>query len=588
MTADYCVVIDSGSLGSRVQVYRWDALDEPNSPPRVVQEPGWSLKITPGVSSFAGRKRKVWKKHYKKLLDFALSIVPDPKRTPVYVLSTAGMRLLKELDRRDLLKYTCKGIRDNTNYYIGRCENHIQTINGETEGTYGWIALNYLLGTFSNYSADAERKLVGFMDMGGASTQLAFVPSQEQAQKNKDALLTVHLSNMDGSSQKWPVFVETWLGFGANQARQRHLQSLLHFALGVNLKSPTISDPCMPKGAVIEYEHNNIHYTVEGSGNYDQCVRAMYPLLMKHVPCSDEPCLFNGVHSPAIDFATEKFVGVSEYWYTANDVFHAGGEYEYESFSSKVRDFCNSDWNTISDNLKNGAYSISEEMLLDACFKASWVISVLHDGYELPKVKQFEAPHIPFTAAESINDNELSWTLGKAVIVASQSVGEAGIYPSAKSQTDTHARHSLFVPKLLLLFAVFAVFCNYTAPGRKLKTLARGASARFPKLLRKTLQLAKVQAPSALRPSISDLISRMDLVEHNAVSMKLEEGTISLPTPPTVLNDSFLRTRSSINLVDDPERPVDSFLKPFVSTKKNGLSDISRISSSSSMRDKSA
>ena len=51
------------------------------------------------------------------------------------------------------------------------------------------------------------------MDMGGASTQIAFVPSsKEEIKKHEEDLSKVILRNINGESQKWNVFSETWLG----------------------------------------------------------------------------------------------------------------------------------------------------------------------------------------------------------------------------------------------------------------------------------------------------------------------------------------------------------------------------------------
>ena len=237
------------------------------SPPKITQEKGWTKKITPGISTYNSKDKfgRIWQDHYSELLKFAEGIIPSEKQpeTPVFVLSTAGMRLLPKKTQKSIVKETCTGIKQNTNFYIPteNCENFVEIIDGSTEGIYGWLGLNYLMKQFNNYdrSQDILHESIGFMDMGGASTQIAFVPSsKEQITKHKEDLSTVTLRNINGETQTWDLFVATWLGFGANEARKRFLNQLINLAIvnGENWNSE-INDPCLPKGASMEYNYEN-------------------------------------------------------------------------------------------------------------------------------------------------------------------------------------------------------------------------------------------------------------------------------------------------------------------------------------------
>ncbi|KAF6071626.1 GDA1/CD39 (nucleoside phosphatase) family protein [Candida albicans] len=404
----YGIVIDSGSSGSRIQIYKWtdqkfelkSSKDQSvlQSPPKITQEKGWTKKITPGISTYNSKDKfgRIWQDHYSELLKFAEGIIPSEKQpeTPVFVLSTAGMRLLPKKTQKSIVKETCTGIKQNTNFYIPteNCENFVEIIDGSTEGIYGWLGLNYLMKQFNNYdsSQDILHESIGFMDMGGASTQIAFVPSsKEQITKHKEDLSTVTLRNINGETQTWDLFVATWLGFGANQARKRFLNQLINLAIvnGENWNSE-INDPCLPKGASMEYNYENKKYLVKGVGNYEMCIKTIYPLLMKNMVCIDEPCLFNGIHGPKFNFEKDKFIGISEYWYTANDIFQSGGEYNFKTFNAKVKEYCESNWDEILKNSEQGQYSKldPDKFLKDACFKASWVMNVLHEGFELPRI----------------------------------------------------------------------------------------------------------------------------------------------------------------------------------------------------------
>ena len=89
----YAVVVDAGSSGSRVHVYRWPT---PVGRARVaLQVPGveeiHKMKITPGLSSHANDLQRI-SDIIGRLLSDAANHVPKllQRTTPVYVMATAG------------------------------------------------------------------------------------------------------------------------------------------------------------------------------------------------------------------------------------------------------------------------------------------------------------------------------------------------------------------------------------------------------------------------------------------------------------------------------------------------------------------
>ncbi|CAB57847.1 nucleoside diphosphatase Ynd1 [Schizosaccharomyces pombe] len=434
MVRKYGIFIDAGSSGSRLLIYSWDYDTDSSLSDKVKKLPlietgigdggKWSLKVQPGISSFANNPKHVGKKHLKELLDFAAHAIPKDvhKETPVFLSATAGMRLLGVDAQNKILSHACRYIKKNYDFDIPNCSNSIRVIDGKAEGMYGWLATNYLLKTLE----EKDTSTVGFLDMGGASVQIAFELPPSQLKNYKDSISTVHIGLQNGQQLEYPLFVTTWLGFGANEAYRRYLGLLIESENGK--VGNTLSDPCSLRGRT--YDIDGIEFA--GTGDLKQCLKLTYNLLNKDKPCSMDPCNFDGISIPPVDFANTEFVGVSEFWYTTNDVFDMGGSYHFPNFYKKVDEYCGTEWETMLSRLYNKELtpSTDENKLEKLCFKASWALNVLHEGFDVPKsntssndakdgLSVIPAYHSPFTSLEKIERTEVSWTLGQVLLYAS-------------------------------------------------------------------------------------------------------------------------------------------------------------------------
>ena len=477
----------TGSSGSRIHVYRWldsaRARQEADarqlqSLPVVKTKKSWTKKIHPGgfhvlyqvgqgtatdktqptlgVSTFADKPDLVGPDHLKTLFDHALDIIPEDAvhDTPIFLLATAGVRLLPALERKELLKHICSYARTNTNFLLPDCDLHIQVIPGETEGLYGWIAANYLLGGFdapAEHDHGKGHHTYGFLDMGGASAQIAFAPNATEAERHADDLKLLRMRTIDGAVSQYKVFVTTWLGFGVHEARKRYVESLIK---GTDPVDGELPDPCLPVGLRITTKGDVLvpdkvlgkEPHLLGTGQFKECLRSTVPLLDKDAPCTNPPCLLHGVHVPAIDFDVNHFVGVSEYWHTTHEVFEMGHKekaYDVNTYQERVMKFCSEDWKTIEKGIKTHEWGkkVDEATAVEVCFKASWLINVLHEGIGIPRVglentqgsgvngtkevlENAKAKGFtdPFQAVDKIEDTEVSWTLGKMVLYAASQI----------------------------------------------------------------------------------------------------------------------------------------------------------------------
>jgi golgi apyrase len=463
----YGVILDAGSSGTRVHIYRW--LDSPvarekaneaelRSLPSLETHAKWTKKIHPGVSSFGETPGLIGPDHLKPLLEHALAIVPihSVQTTPIFLLATAGVRLLPDLQKNELLRQICVYTQAHSRFLLPDCGLHVQAIPGETEGLYGWIAANYLLGGFDAPEQHRHGKghhTYGFLDMGGASAQIAFAPNATEAEKHANDLKLLRLRTIDGREKDYRVFVTTWLGFGVNEARKRYVTELLQASGREGISE--VPDPCLPAGIRTTVEGTVLSDPTSsgagepyllGTGKFDECMRATYPLLDKDAPCEDQPCLLHGVHVPAIDFDVNHFIGISEYWHTTHEIFETGHEdkaHDFNTYQQRVNIFCEQEWTSIQADVaeKKWGKKVDERAAYEVCFKASWLINMLHSGIGIPRVglentsgdshngtkevlEQGKEKGFlePFQAVHKIKHTEVSWTLGKMVLYAASQV----------------------------------------------------------------------------------------------------------------------------------------------------------------------
>lgn len=434
------------------------------------------IYCTVGISSFGGHPEDV-ASYLAPLLEHARTHIPPSlhSETPIFLYATAGMRLLPDRQRSDVIDATCSFLKFHSNFRVeaasdvGRCGSSIRVITGEEEGLFGWIAVNYLMDQFTEHNED--RTTYGFLDMGGASTQIAFEPSLGE-RRSTDKLTEVRLRLVGGEEIRHEVFVTTWLGYGTNQARERYIgQAIRHVEAAQGKDVDHIPDPCLPRNLTLseDFLHSNHDRSqkqrvVVGTGSFEQCLKDVAPLLNKEAPCPDVPCLFNGVHVPKIDFSVSHFIGVSEYWYSSEHVYGLGGAYNFAEFERAASRFCSRSWDEIQrrhqlskENHALGGDGVLEEdgavlgvgkwgdnveipRLQMQCFKSAWLANVLHEGIGMPRLvdpggnPKGDASDVERMAGQKglgkplmqsldfIGDTAISWTLGKMVLVASNEV----------------------------------------------------------------------------------------------------------------------------------------------------------------------
>ena len=462
----YAVVMDAGSSGTRAYLYSWPQHSgDPHqllkiSPLLQDQEP-MVKKVTPGLSSMGETPDNAFE-YIRPLLMFASDNIPRDKHkeTPLYILATAGMRLLEKEQQEAVLTNLRKGIQENFDFYFP--EGHLEIISGKQEGIYQWLAINYVLGKFDHADhASANEELVavepvhstrdsgdmvfrprtvGALDMGGASMQLAMeittnLQLEDMSEKDKSQVAEINLGCLEHDTEHtYRVFVTTYLGFGANEAKRRHERTLF-LETSVNMKEvqgleqeKRLKDPCRPLGMkeeasiTLDLENLNIDSDLRknlsesqkvyfyGTGDWQQCYTQLKNFTKQedHLQACHESCPDNGMRAPPIQFDNSEFYGFSEYWYSMDDVLGLGGQYMFNKFQKASQDFCSSRWHLSWNKYLQGSYPNSDKERLETqCFKSVWLTVALHEGLMFPP----GYGHLT-SAPNTVHGQVVHWTLG--------------------------------------------------------------------------------------------------------------------------------------------------------------------------------
>ncbi|KAM9379583.1 ectonucleoside triphosphate diphosphohydrolase 7 [Phaethornis superciliosus] len=438
----YGVVVDCGSSGSRVFVYFWpphngnphDLLDikqmrDRSSRPVV-------KKIKPGISVTAAAPEQATP-YLRPLLQFAAAHVPAEKHTetPLYVLCTAGMRLLPERQQAAILEDLVRNVPLEFDFLFSK--SHAEVISGKQEGVYAWIGINFVLGRFDHEDEEdvmvtvamgdqgeslVRKRTVGILDMGGASLQIAYeVPdsgafsSPQQEEAAKSLLAEFNLGcDVQHTDHVYRVYVNTFLGFGGNFARQRYeelalnqtyVQNRLHSQqMGLNPEMPFL-DPCLPVGLEDTVTRGSQTLYVRGRGDWTACAEQLQPLL---AGSNSSQASLLGAYKAPIDFGNSEFYGFSEFFYCTEDVLRLGGRYSASTFTAAAQEYCSQRWEVLTQRFRGGLYSAhaDQHRLKYQCFKSAWMYQVLHQGFSFP----LDYPSL--RTAQLVYDREVQWTLG--------------------------------------------------------------------------------------------------------------------------------------------------------------------------------
>ncbi|CAL9146003.1 probable apyrase 7 [Musa acuminata AAA Group] len=484
--SEYTVVLDCGSTGTRVYVYKWavDQNEGTRNFPIALRSLPEGPQRTPATQSGRAYHRMETEPGFHKLvhnesglraalqplLQWAETQIPKHahKGTSLFLYATAGVRRLPSSDSEWLLEKAWT-ILKNSSFLCRR--DWVKIISGMEEAYYGWIALNYRMGFLGSLSVG---KTYGSLDLGGSSLQVTFeteTPTQDDTGiELRIASASHHLSAYSLS------------GYGLNDAFDKSVAHLFRKIVGttdnINNDKLQLKHPCLNTGYREEYTCSRCTSaslegspliggktmtkgltgtTVEllGAPEWDKCSAlakltvnlSAWSNLSSGVDCELKPCaLSDGLPHPH-----GKFYAMSGF-YVVFRFFNLSSEASLEDVLKRGQDFCGKTWEVAKNSVA------PQPFIEQYCFRAPYVASLLRDGLH---IKDSEV---------IIGSGSITWTLGVALLEAGQTLSNR-VPP--QGYNIVHADIHPAIPLLLLLMSVVLLCCALSCAGNWIPRFSR-------------------------------------------------------------------------------------------------------------------
>ena len=294
-----------------------------------------------------------------------------------------------------------------------------------TEGPLAWITVNFLLGTIfdSNTNKPAGAAATGgggsvsprpvaILDMGGASTQIVFVPNGNPGALRGPAA-SEHKYTVTVFGKTFDVYQHSHLGYGLKEAGK---------SIAALATDPAAFE-CFPPGFQMPAAGGvTVCNAKRQPQSYDKCQRYARKFIKKEASCAAATCSFNGVYQPPLarDFAGGDFFIFSYFYDRMIPFLPEDGVMTVGDYKRIGRKICDSSQlassppavNTDSTSSKKLDAEAAARNLGTECMDFAYLYELLATGYELPDSQVVNI-------RKKVKGFETAWTLG-AMIIAMQ------------------------------------------------------------------------------------------------------------------------------------------------------------------------
>ncbi|OAA60460.1 nucleoside diphosphatase gda1 [Niveomyces insectorum RCEF 264] len=445
----YVLMIDAGSTGSRIHVYKFNNC---GATPELENEVFKQTKKIDGKSSGLSAypdDPEAAAQSLDPLLDEALQAVPAALQacTPIAVKATAGLRLLGPDKSQRILDAVRARLEQHYPFpVVAPEEGGVAIMDGSDEGVYAWITTNYLLG---NIGLPEHETTAAVFDLGGGSTQIVFEPNYAGlTQGGIPATMAPgdHKYDLDFGGRHFTLYQHSHLGYGLMSARDAIFQALvddLHTAHKDNNNAngdgaaaaaawttAPVVNPCFSVGLQKTVkvplvaghplgEAVTLNMTGPAAAHNAapaQCRALAERILRKDAACALAPCSFNGVHQPPIGktFAREDVYFLS-YFTDRTQPLGMPESFTLREMHALAGSVCAgaAAWDVFA-SIPGALDELRDRP--EHCLDLNFMLALVHTGYEMPIDREVRI-------AKKIKDNELGWALGASLPLLSKGSG---------------------------------------------------------------------------------------------------------------------------------------------------------------------
>ncbi|XP_028778153.1 nucleoside-triphosphatase-like [Neltuma alba] len=398
-TTSYAVIFDAGSTGSRVHVFHFNQILDLLP---IGQDLEFLDKVKPGLSAYAENPEKA-AESLIPLLEEAESVVPKRvhHKTPLKLGATAGLRLLKGNASELILQAVRDMFKERGTLKLE--PDAVAVIGGTQEGSYLWVAINYLLGNLAKEYGET----VGVVDLGGGSVQMAYAISEENAAKAPNAQQgdDPYVTRMYLKGTKYSVYVHSYLHYGKEASRAE----ILKVTRGSN-------NPCILAGFNGSYVYGGVEYqasAMPGGSSFSECRNTVLKALNVNATCPNENCTFGGIWNGGGGPGQKNLYLATSFYYLATE----SGIADIKKPSDKVRivDYkiaAELACKTALEEAKSTFPLMKDNGLQYACLDLVYQYTLLVDGFGLDPWQE-----VTVVKQVKYKDHlvEATWPLGTAI-----------------------------------------------------------------------------------------------------------------------------------------------------------------------------